>query len=125
MQSRIAVKDRNKIAVKIGDWRSCAAFLDLPDQDIADIADEHSRIRQQRIALLRLWYEQNGREATYMRLAEALANIGRRDIIEDLVSKAIRGHAHLATRRRSPLRRPVVSCKCMCVTVVRFRDQCM
>ena len=116
MRSKIALKDRNKIAVKIGDWESCAAFLGLHDQDIADIADEYKRKKQQRIAMLRQWYEQNGREATYLSLAEALANIGRRDVIEDLVSKAIRCHTHLTMRtRRSQTYRSAVSCKYKCI----------
>lgn len=113
MQGRIAVRDRNIIATKIGDWKSCAAFLDLSDQDIGDITDEHRRIRQRRMAMLRQWDEQNGREATYLRLAEALARIYRRDLVEDLVSRALRS-GHNWTTRRLLLHRiyeNAVSCK--------------
>ena len=90
MQSRVTLKHRNEIAIKISDWKSCAAFLEFSDQDIDDIADEHRGNRQQRIAMLRQWDEKNGREATYLRLTEALAKIGRRDLVEELVSEAFR-----------------------------------
>ena len=86
MKKRITTKNRNKIAAKITDWKSCAVSLGLSDQDVDDIMEENKRVRNQRAAMLRQWAETYGNEATYLKLAEALADIRRRDLIESLLS---------------------------------------
>ena len=86
LKKRVSVKHRRAIAIKIGDWKSCAAFLGVPDVDVDDITDKHRKGRNRRLAMLRLWVEINGNEATYLKLAEALARIERRDLIESLLA---------------------------------------
>lgn len=116
---RIVAKDRNKIAVKISDWKSCAAFLGLAEQDVDDIIEENRRVRHRRIAMLRRWDERNGQEATYLKLAECLASMGRRDLIELLILEPISqlevgGCAHERNRKTLVLRRTkqlILSCK--------------
>ena len=75
----------NKIAVRIGDWKSCGAFLNIPSDTIEDIEDEARRVRYRRIKLLTVWQKVNGKNATYLALAEVLAELGRRDLIERLL----------------------------------------
>ena len=86
LKKKIQTKNRNIIAGKITDWKSCAAYLEVSDQDVYDIVEENKMVRHQRRAMLRLWWETNGNEATYLRLAKALASIGRRDLIEELLT---------------------------------------
>lgn len=116
LKNRVTAKVRNKIAVKIGDWKSCAAFLGVPEQDVDDIIEENRRIRQRRIAMLRRWDELYGQGATYLRLAEGLASIGRRDVIELLISESqsrsnSKGHAHQWNRTRSVQKKLAIVCK--------------
>ena len=86
LKRKISTKHRNIIAGKIDDWKSCAAYLEVSDQDVDDIVEENRRVKHQRSSMLRLWWETNGNEATYLRLAKALARIDRRDLIEELLS---------------------------------------
>ena len=70
------------IAVRIGDWESCATFLGIPQEDVDDINEENRRVRKRRIAMLQRWKQLKGREATYLNLMESFAQLGRKDLIE-------------------------------------------
>ena len=79
-----------KIAVRITDWENCAAFLGIPREDVNDIIEENGRVRNRRIAMLQRWKELKGREATYLNLMESLAQMGRRDLVEFILSPEIK-----------------------------------
>lgn len=79
-----------KIAVRIGDWESCALLLGLSKEDVNDIIEEKSRARTRKITMLLRWKELKGNEATYLKLIEALAQIGRRDLIEFILGSEIK-----------------------------------
>ena len=73
------------IAVRIGDWKCCAAYLGVPQQDIDDMVQEDSKERNRRIAMLRRWSQLKGQEATCIRLLEVIAEMGRNDLVESLL----------------------------------------
>ena len=76
--------------MRIGDWESCALLLGLSKEDVNDIIEEKSRTRTRRITMLLRWKELKGNEATYLKLIEALAQIGRRDLIEFILGSEIK-----------------------------------
>ena len=83
-----------QIAVRIGaDWESCAHFLGIPQDDIDDIIEEKNQVRMRRIAMLHRWKQLKGKEATYLSLIESLAQMGRRDLIEFILSLEIKREA--------------------------------
>lgn len=74
-----------KVAEKIGDWETCAHYLGVPQDDINDIAEENRKVKTRRIKMLYKWRQLMGEQATYSNLFEALATMGRRDVIEDIL----------------------------------------
>lgn len=85
LKKKIKPKYLNRFALRIDDWKSCGILLDIPKITIEDIDTEQKRVRHKRIALLNEWAEKCGKDATYYRLAAALEELGRRDLIELLV----------------------------------------
>ena len=86
----------NRIALKVSDWETLAPFIGLEHQDVEDIKDEYRKSRSRRLALLRKWRQRYGRDATYLKLVEGLQEIGRRDLIEDIltIARALKPHVH-------------------------------
>ena len=83
---RTKKKHRDRIAVKLGaDWKSCARDLGLSDGDLEAISRESKWARNRRLAMLQKWDLDNRGEATYLRLAQALAVIGRDDLVLYLI----------------------------------------
>ena len=80
----------SRIAVRIGsDWKSCAAFLGIPNRFVEDIEHEEKKVRNMRIKLFSIWHEFHGEDATYLNLAEVLADLGRKDLIELLIKLSL------------------------------------
>ncbi len=71
------------IARQIPRWQSLAPFIGLNELDEETIK-ESGGVEVQRIKMLRKWREKLGVGATYLNLARGLANVQRRDIIEQL-----------------------------------------
>ena len=77
---------RNIIARDIGGvWESLGTFIGLSSGDIDDIKEEYKKPLDRRLAMMRRWHELWGKEATYLKLAEGLRQIGRRDLIEKII----------------------------------------
>lgn len=77
------------IAVRIGDWKCCAAYLGVPQQDIDDMVQEDPKERNRRIAMLHRWSQLKGKEATCLALLEVLAEMGRNDLVESILDTII------------------------------------
>ena len=72
------------IAVRISDWKCCAAYLGL-SQDIDDIVIENTKVRNRRTAMLDRWNQLKGKEATCLKLLETMAEMGRNDLVESVL----------------------------------------
>ena len=88
---------RTRIAVKISDWKCCAAYLGVPQQDIDDIVEENTKERNRRISMLCKWSDLKGPDATCLKLLEIFAEMGRNDLIEFLVDAI---HTEILESRR-------------------------
>ena len=77
----------SRIAIRIGDWKSCASLLGFDQDLIQDIDDEEKTSKRKRIRVLSNWQERHGKDATYLRLAEVFEDLERRDLIELLISE--------------------------------------
>lgn len=80
----------NEISLHIVNWESLSPFLGLKETDEEDIRHSGNRAAQ-RIALLRRWRQTWGFKATYLRLAEAFAQIGNRELVERLCKLVTKG----------------------------------
>ena len=87
LKRQIKEKQLHKIAVRVSDWKGCGPFLGISKQDIDDIECDERKTSDKRFALFIRWKRLNGEEATYLKLAEALVGIGRRDLVEDLINQ--------------------------------------
>ena len=89
LERRVVTEEhRHKIAQDIGaDWETLASYMGVPAQDVDDIKDsEHTQPVYRRLALMRRWHQLYGSEATYLKLINGLIQVGRRDLIESLLS---------------------------------------
>ena len=81
---------RNIITRDIGGaWESLGTFIGLSSGDIDDIKEECKKPLDRRLAMMRRWHELWGKEATYLKLAEGLRQIGRRDLIEKIIDSEL------------------------------------
>ena len=78
----VRVAHLNRIALRIRDWKSCAALLGIRQDLIDDIDEEERNIKNKRIKIFSIWHEWYGNDATYLMLAEVLVEMERRDLIE-------------------------------------------
>ena len=101
-----------RIAVRTGsDWKSCAAFLGIPFQLVEDIEHEEKKVRNMRIKLFSVWKEGHGEEATYLRLAETLAELGRKDLIELLIKMCLQSMSADIRQTIVSLTKVISTCK--------------
>ena len=77
-----------KIATKLDDWKMVGHYLGIPPEKLKAIERENDTEDQRKVALLDTWRKGEGRGATYWKLANALYEHGRRDLVE-LLCKAI------------------------------------
>ena len=83
----VSEKHRNTLAQGVGgDWESLATFIGVPRGDIDDIKDEYRKPLDRRLAMMRRWHELWGEEATYLLFVEGLRQIGRRDLIQNVLN---------------------------------------
>jgi GTP-dependent phosphoenolpyruvate carboxykinase len=70
---------RLKIAKKLNDWKMLGVYLKLTEPDLTAIDRDNTTEDQRRVATLNTWHKREGRNATYLRLAGALYERGRRE----------------------------------------------
>ena len=72
------------MAAQLVDWKLAGHYLGLTQLKLHTIQVDNDSEEQRRGALLETWAEMEGEKATYMKLAEALFEHGRRDLVEHL-----------------------------------------
>lgn len=81
---------RNRIAVKLDDWKLTGHFFDFPPEKITAIDRENDTEDQRKIALLDNWGNREGRNATYLKLAEVLHQRERNDLVDILCTEVVK-----------------------------------
>ena len=72
---------RDKIALKLADWKTAGRFFDFPREKLAAIERDNDTEEQRRVALLDAWGEREGKGATCFKLAEVLHQRERGDLV--------------------------------------------
>lgn len=75
---------RDKIALKLADWKITGRFFGLPREKLTAIEHDNDTEEQRRVALLDVWGEREGKRATCFKLAEVLHQGERSDLVEVL-----------------------------------------
>ena len=78
---------RNEVAVKITDWEMVGHCFNFPLEKIEDIKLDNESLERCKVALLDTWNEREGKEATYLKLANVLHRCKRNDLVEFLCEK--------------------------------------
>jgi hypothetical protein len=73
---------RLEIAKELIDWKMVGYYLKLSEQDLTAVECDNHTEAQRRVAMLETWHKRNGSDATYLRLANALHQHGRKDVVE-------------------------------------------
>ena len=73
-----------KIAAKLSDWEMAGHYLSIPSEKLKAIDRENYSEDQRKVAMLDTWHKREGGGASYWRLANALYQHGRRDLVESL-----------------------------------------
>ena len=84
LKRRYSARARPKIADLLDDWKMVGLSLGFTWQKLSDIEVENHKEERRRVALLDAWEQKEGRGATYLKLAEALYNRKRTDLVERL-----------------------------------------
>ena len=72
------------VAKKLKDWKLVGLCLKIPLEKLRAIEFENDTEHQCMIDVLDTWYEREGNNATYWRLADAFHRHGHRDLIQSL-----------------------------------------
>ena len=91
LQGKCPRSVRLEIAKELIDWEMVGYYLDLSEQDLTAVKREKDTEDQRRIAMLEIWHKRKGRDATYLKLANALLRHSRKDTAEllcQIVKKA-------------------------------------
>ena len=96
---------QNEVALRIGeDWESLATFIGIPDQDVHDIKEKFPRNpRDQRLALMKRWRQMYGGKASYLMMIKGLEQLGRRDIVEEVLGYYFAAHDQFSADSNSGL----------------------
>ena len=73
-----------KVATKLGDWKMVGHYLNIPSVKQKAIECKNDTEDQRKVALLETWRKGEGKGATCWKLANALYEHGRRDLVEFL-----------------------------------------
>lgn len=68
-------------------WRQLRLTLDISAREVQKLGEKNLSNREKAKALLFMWKQREGRRAVARRLADALLNIGRKDIAEKLLGE--------------------------------------
>ena len=95
---------RLNIAQQLSDWKMLGYYLNLTEQNLTAIERENDTESLRRVAMLNKWHEREGRNATYLRLAGALYQHGRSDLVE-LLCRTVkeRDSVHVACSRNEAM----------------------
>ena len=78
---------RNKVAVKLVDWKMVGHCFNISKEKLAAIDHENDTEDQRKVALLDTWSEREGNAASYLKLADVLHQRERNDLVEFLFDK--------------------------------------
>ena len=92
LQKECPQKIRIKIATKLEDWKMVGHYLSMPPEELKAIERENDTENQRKVAMLDTWHKREGERANCWKLANALYQHGRRDLVE-LLCKAIQNLA--------------------------------
>jgi hypothetical protein len=103
------------MAAQLVDWKLAGHHLGFSPLKLHTIQADNDSEDQRRVALLETWAEMEGEKATYLKLAEALFEHGRRDLVEHLCkmirrvlrSDVVQSKTPPKTRRRSKSDAPI------------------
>ena len=73
-----------EMAQLLDDWKMTGYYLCVADQKLKDIKNDESCEEHRRVALLKVWEQQNGAGATYIKLVEAFYRQKKVDLVEKL-----------------------------------------
>ena len=82
LQEKCSQAIRLKIAAKLEDWKMVGRYLNVPSEKLTAIERENHTEDQRRVGILDTWHKREGEDASYLRLADALYQQGRRDLVE-------------------------------------------
>ena len=75
---------RNDIALKISNWKMIGHHFGIPKEKLIAIQIENRTEEERRVELLCTWSEQKGKQATYLKLIDALYHRKRCDLVDTL-----------------------------------------
>ena len=103
MTSRCSYPVRVRMATLLVDWKLIGHYLGFSQLKLHTIQvdPDYESEEQRRLALLETWAEEEGKKATYLKLAEVLYEYGRRDLVEHLC-KMIRRVLRSDVQRKTP-----------------------
>ena len=87
LESECPQEVRDRIALKLEDWKMVGRCLKFSPEKLKAIDRENETEDQRKVALLDDWAKREGKGATYSKLAEALHQRGRSDLIEMLCNE--------------------------------------
>ena len=73
---------RLMIAKEVSEWTLVGRYLGISKQDLTAIGRQYDTEAQRKVAMFDTWYEREGSNATFLRLADALYQYGRKDLID-------------------------------------------
>ena len=73
---------QQEIAKKLREWKMVGYYLSLSEQDLTAINRKLRTKAQRKAAMFKTWHKREGNNATYLRLAKALYQHGRKDLVE-------------------------------------------
>lgn len=73
-----------KIAAKLEDWKMVGNYLSMPSEKLKAIERENDTEDLRKVAMLDTWHKGEGTAASYWKLANAMYQHGRRDLVESL-----------------------------------------
>ena len=77
--------DLEGLSLELGDsWRDVGRRLGIPNKQIDSLNHQHQRLRDKGYAMLQVWTQMLGSEATYKKLYDALSHefVNRQDLAE-------------------------------------------
>ena len=89
LEQKCPTRVRLEMAQLLDDWQMMGYYLGFNAQKLNDIKLDYVNEERRRVALLDAWEQKEGEEATYLKLAEALDNRRRADLVEKLICSMI------------------------------------
>ena len=87
LESECPHEIRNKIALKLEDWKLVGRFLNIPSEKLTAIDVDNKTEEERRVILLEMWAKKEGEGATYLKLAEVMHKRERRDLVQMLCAE--------------------------------------